>query len=59
MCPCGKAIESRSNIVAGERDRYKEEPDVFEERMREIDECDMAEFGTLDGSQKTIAISLS
>ena len=35
---------------------HKEEPDVLEEEMREIDECDMEEFRTLDGSEKTIAI---
>ena len=33
---------------------YKEERDVFEE-TREIDECDMQGFGTLD-SEKTIVI---
>ena len=35
---------------------YKEERDVLEEKMREIDECDMKEFDTLDSSEKTIAI---
>ena len=35
---------------------YKEERDVLEEEMREIDECDMEEFDTLDSSEKTIAI---
>ena len=30
--------------------------DVLEEEMREMDECDMEEFDTLDGSDKTIAI---
>ena len=55
MCPCGKAIESRTHIV-GECEIYKEERDVLEEEMREIDECDMEEFGTLDSSEKTIAI---
>ena len=34
---------------------YKEGRDVLEE-MREIDECDTEEFGTLDSSEKTIAI---
>ena len=29
---------------------------MFEEEMREIDECDMEEFDTLDSSEKTIAI---
>ena len=54
MCPCGKAIESRTHIV-GECEIYKEERDVLEE-MREIEECDMEEFDTLDSSEKTIAI---
>ena len=34
---------------------YKEERDVFEE-MRDIDECDMEELGTLDRSENTIAV---
>ena len=34
---------------------YKEERDVLEE-MREIGERDTEEFGTLDSSEKTIAI---
>ena len=34
---------------------YKEERDVLRE-MRETDECDVGEFGTLDSSDKTIAI---
>ena len=46
MCPCGKAIESRTHIV-GECEMYKEERDVLEEETREIDECDMEEFHTL------------
>ena len=55
MCPCGKAIESRTHIVGGcEID--KEERDVLQEEMREIDDCDMEEFDTLDSSEKTIAI---
>ena len=54
MCPCGKAVESRTHIV-GECEMYKEEPDVLEE-MRKMDECDMEKFGALDGSEKTIAI---
>ena len=33
MCPCGKAIESRTHIV-GECEMYKEERDVLEEEMR-------------------------
>ena len=35
---------------------YKEERDGLEEEMREIDECDMDEFGTLYRSEKAIAI---
>ena len=34
----------------------KEERDVLEDEMRETNECDMEEFGTLDGIEKTIAI---
>ena len=37
MCPCGKAMESRNHVV-GECETYKEEPDVLEEEMREVDE---------------------
>ena len=44
---------SRTHIV-GECEIYKEERDVLE--MRKIDECDMERFGTLDSSEKTIAI---
>ena len=29
---------------------------MLEEKMREIDECGMEEFDTLDSSEKTIAI---
>ena len=46
MCPCGKAIESRTHLV-GECEMYKEERRVLEQEMRETDECDMEEFGTL------------
>ena len=35
---------------------YKVQRDVLEEETREIDECDMGEFGKLDSSEKTIAI---
>ena len=55
MCPCGKSIKSRTHIV-GECEINKEERDVLEEEMREIDECDMAKFDTLISSEKTIAI---
>ena len=50
MCPCGKAVESRTHIV-GECEIYKEERDVLEE-MRKIDECGMEKFGTPDTSEK-------
>ena len=55
LCPCGKAIESRTHI-AGTCGMYKEERDVLEEGMREVDKCNMEEFGTLDSSDETIAI---
>ena len=55
MCPCGKAVEARIHIV-GQCDMYKEERVVLKEEMREIDECDLEEFGTLDSSDKPIAI---
>ena len=55
MCPCGKAIESRTHLV-GECEIYKEEQDVLEEEMREIHECDLEEFDALHSSEKTIAI---
>ena len=35
---------------------YKEERDVLEGEMRKINECDMEKYGTLDSSEKTIAI---
>ena len=43
-------------LVVGECEIFKEERDVLEEEMREIDECDMEEFDTLGSSEKTIAI---
>ena len=38
----------------GECETYKEKRVVLD--MRKIDECDMEKFGTLDSSEKTIAI---
>ena len=35
---------------------HKEERDVLEEEMNKIGDCDTEEFGTLDCSEKTIAI---
>ncbi|MEP2037814.1 MAG: hypothetical protein ABJI72_14510 [Parasphingorhabdus sp.] len=55
VCPCGKAIESRTHIVS-ECEIYKTERDVLEEEMRETDECEMEEFNTMNSSEKTIAI---
>ena len=40
----------------GEREKHDEERDVLEEKMRKIGECGMEGFGTLDSSEKTIAI---
>ena len=37
---------------------YKEGRDLLEEEIREIYECDMEELGTLNTSEKTIAILL-
>ena len=54
MCPCGKAVESRTRIV-GEFEIYKEERDVLE-KMRKIDEGGMEKFRALDSSEKTIAV---
>ena len=54
ICPCCKAIESRTHTV--EYEMYDEERDVLEEEMREIDECCMEEFDTLHTSENTIAI---
>ena len=54
MCPCDKAVESRTHIV-GEREICKEVRDVLEE-MRKMDECGMEKFGTPYSSEKTIAI---
>ena len=51
--PRGKAVESRTHIV-GECEIYQEERDALE--MRKLDECGMENFGTLDSSEKTIAI---
>ena len=53
-CPCGNADESRTHIDE-ECELYKEEPIVLE-NMRKIDGCDMEKFGTLNSSEKTIAV---
>ena len=55
-CSCGKAIESRTHIVA-ECELYQEERDVLEGEMRDLDKSGMKSFDALDNSQeKTIAI---
>ena len=43
MCPCGRALESRTRLVGG-CGMCKKERDVLQEEMREVDECDMEEF---------------
>ena len=53
MCPCGKAVESRTH--SEECEMHKEERDVLEE-MRQTDECDVENFDAIDSSEKTIAI---
>ena len=40
----------------GECKIYKEERDALEEELRNIGECNMEKFGTLDSSEKTISI---
>ena len=55
MCSCGTTIESRTHIVVGECEMYKEIRDALEE-MRKICACDMEESGRLESSEKTIAI---
>ena len=50
-----QSFMSRTHIVGG-CGMYKEGRDVVEEKMGEIDEYDMEEFGTLDSSENTIAI---
>ena len=39
----------------GECETYKEERDVLQKRKK-MEECDIEEFGTLESSEKTIAI---
>ena len=56
MCPCGKAVENRTQVV-GVSEIYQEERDVLDEenrRMRHGEE----KFGTLliDSNEETIAV---
>ena len=54
-CPCGKARESRTHIVA-ECELYKKERDTLVEEIREVNEGGMDLFEALDSREKTIAI---
>ena len=53
--PCGNADESRTRIV-GELDLRKEERNVFEDGISNIDGCDMKKFCTMSFIEKTIAV---
>ena len=44
--------------MVGDGELYKEKRNVLREEMRKTDGCAMEKFGTLDGSEKTIAILL-
>ena len=46
ICARGEVIESRTHIV-GDYEICKEERDVLDKGMREMDECDMEGFDTL------------
>ncbi|CAN0093298.1 unnamed protein product [Sphacelaria rigidula] len=54
-CLCGKAIESRSHIVA-ECELYKEEREVLDGEMRDVNKGGVESFDTLDTKEKTMAI---
>ena len=54
-CPCGEAMESRAHIVA-ECELYKEEREVLEGEMRDMNEDGMKSFEALGSREKTIAI---
>ena len=54
-CPCGKARESRTHIVA-ECELCKEERDTLEKEMRGVNEGGMNLFEALDNREKTVAI---
>ena len=56
MCPFGTTIASRTRIIIGECEIYKEERDVLEKEMRKLDDCDVKEFGRLESSEETIAV---
>ena len=52
-CPCGKAIESRTHIVA-ECELYQEKRDVLEGEMRDLDKSGMKSFDALDSREKRL-----
>ena len=52
--PCGKALESRTHLEWENVNSTRRNGMCY--RWRKIDECDMDTFGTLDSSEKTIAI---
>ena len=54
-CPCGKARDSRTHIVA-ECELYREERDILVEEMPEVKEGGMNLFEALYNMEKTIAI---
>ena len=54
ICSCHEAIENRTHMLR-KSELYKEERDMSED-MKKIDGCDMKESGTLDRSEKTIAV---
>ena len=45
MCPCGKAVWSRTHMV-GKCEIYEEERYLLEKEVRKIDEGVMEKFGT-------------
>ena len=58
-CPCGKAKESRTHIVAEcelyHEELYQEERDVLEVEMRDLNKSGMKSFDALDSREETIA----
>ena len=56
MCPCGEAIESTTRTVEECERCNTRRNRMSQRRLRKIDACDMDKFGTLDSSEKTIAI---
>ena len=54
-CPRGKAIESRTHVVA-ECELYQEKRDMLEGEMRDSNKSGMESFDVLDSREKTIAI---